>query len=293
MMIGQPPPDTDDLDAARTALTIQQSPEVKSADQKKTMIVTLPLPRGTIDKNASFDPNRTVFLKLPPELRNKVYRQVFKKADPINVKTRHGFPHGAAFLRVNRLVNEEACNILYGENSFVFIPTTYGMGNYYEKDWSEIGYSHIRQFLTDIGPANISLIADITLTFQDGTRSGNPGKTMDERRFENNDDLYWILKQLGRHGNLEELNLDSDGHRNLRLGKKEAAFIHALAAIQTNSLRFGREYIYRSPPSFVGQSYRSPSRQTIDGTLKEHLQHLMVRPKPLKAPKASDTATSQ
>jgi len=58
-MLGTPPPDTDNLDIAINALKDPTS----TIPTAKTLIVTLPLPRGTIDKNASFDPKKVDFLQ--------------------------------------------------------------------------------------------------------------------------------------------------------------------------------------------------------------------------------------
>ena len=38
---------------------------------------------------------------------------------------------------------------------------------------------------------------------------------MDERRFENDNDLYRILKELGRYGNLKGFGLNFNGYRDL------------------------------------------------------------------------------
>ena len=46
-----------------------------------------------------------------------------------------------------------------------------------EPVWKELGWSHIRRFLTDIGPENTSLIKNLGISFYDASPSGNPGES--------------------------------------------------------------------------------------------------------------------
>ena len=66
------------------------------------------------------------FLKLPPELRNQVYKELLPHRIVI-VPDIYGFkqsgylePGSSALLRTCRLIQEEACNILYRHNTFRF-----------------------------------------------------------------------------------------------------------------------------------------------------------------------------
>lgn len=43
-----------------------------------------------------------------------------------------------------------------------------------EPVWKELGWTHIRSFLTDIGPENTALIQNIGIGFYDASPSGNP-----------------------------------------------------------------------------------------------------------------------
>lgn len=280
-ILGHPPIDTDDLNEAVKDLTdnlgIKRLDSSSPVAQSKT--VTLRLPRGTIDKNASFNPNKVGFMDLPGELRNQVYVLAFKKKAQIEFKSRTGFSHSAAFLRVNKAVYNEARNILYGENRFVFEQSTSKVGNYFDNDWKEVNYGHVRKFLTDIGPVNTSLITNIGFTFEDATPSGHPDKDIDERRFERNKDLYWILKYLGRHGKIEKLKLGFCGRRTFHLHKGEAAFLHALKTVKTDQLTFGK-------PSSEGDEFCRWHKihfGKLSDVLKSTLEGVMVRPVPLKS----------
>ena len=51
---------------------------------------------------------------------DKIYGLVFKNPAPIDFVNRSGFPRSAAFLRVNKVVYNEARAFVYGENRFIF-----------------------------------------------------------------------------------------------------------------------------------------------------------------------------
>ena len=279
-ILGQTCPDTDDLDTAVKACADAWLPDclksIKPEPKKK--IVRLRLPPGTIDKNACFDPTKVGFMDFPGELRNQIYFLVFKNKKQIEFGARTGFAHSAAFLRVNRTVHDEARNVLYGENRFVFDQSTSRIGTYYENHWRETNYGFIRKFLTDIGPDNTSLITNLGFNFEDATPSGHPGTSMDARRYENNKDLYWILKYLGRHSRLEKLKLGFSGRRSLHFSKTNAAFLHALGAVKTDHLTFGDPRTEQEEES----RWERMGYCRLEDSLKKVLEGVMVRPQSLK-----------
>ena len=279
-LLGAPPPDTDDLDAAASALADAMVPMSLKSNTVKPMkaIVKLKLPKGTIDKNASFDPKKVGFMDFPGELRNQIYYLVFKHQNKIIFKSRTGFSHSSAFLRVNKTIYNEARKFLYGENRFIFDQSTSRIGNYFEEHWREPNYYFLRKFFSDIGPVNTGLIKDIGLNLEDATPSGHPGTTMNDRRFEKNKDLYWILKYLARHGKIEKLKLGIAGRRTLRLHRSNAAFLHALAAVKTDDLIFGHPY---ADIDYSDRWDRSRYGR-IETELIDLLEGVMVRPQPLK-----------
>ena len=279
-IIGPRPPDTDELDVAIKAVRDALLPEqLKShTPEPQKLVVRLRLPPGTIDKNPSYRSSKAGFMDLPGELRNQIYLLAFKTEQQIDFKGRKGFPHSAAFLRVNKAVYNEARVVLYGSNRFVFDQSTCRTGRYYESQWKETNYRYIREFLTAIGPENISLITNIGLHLEDGTPSGHPGTSMNARRFENNKDLYWILKHLARHGKIEKLKLGFSGRRLMRLHRSEAAFIHALAAVKADVLEFGNPHTESNGSDWFERTHYGK----VDETLKDTLKEVMVRPLPLK-----------
>ena len=277
-ILGPPPPDTDDLDIAKVELANKLSciPVIDPSKDKK--IVILKLPPGTIDKNADYDSTRVGFMDFPGELRNQIYMLAFKSKQQIDFRKREGFCHSAALLRANRTIYNEARNILYGENRFVFDQSTARVGEYFNSEWTEVNYAHIRKFLTDIGPENTSFINNVGLCLEDATPSGHPHKDINERRFENNKDLYWILKHLGRHGRIEKLKLGFTGRRVFHMHKSEAAFLYALAGVKTDELSFGH-------PTAEGDDscrWHRLHYGKLSSTLEAMLKGVMVRPVPLK-----------
>lgn len=103
---------------------------------------------------------------------------------------RGGFARSAAFLRVNKVVYNEARAFVYSKNRFIFGPNSDRSGNYsyYELGWKEFGWTHIRRFLTDIGPENTSLVQNLGIGFYDASYSGNPGMSLPQDAIP----LHWL-----------------------------------------------------------------------------------------------------
>ena len=217
-------------------------------------------------------------MDLPGELRNQVYILAFKKEAQIDFRARNGFSHSSAFLRVNKIVYNEARTVLYGMNRFVFDQSTSRLGNYFEHQWRETNYAHVRKFLTDIGPENTSLLKDIGLNFEDATPSGHPGTTMNARRFEKNKDLYWVIKNLGRYGKLEKIKLGFSGRRTMQFRNVNAPFLYALGAVKTDVLGFGDPHTAVESKDYWDRM----GHNRLDDSLQRTLEGVMVRPVPLK-----------
>lgn len=95
---------------------------------------------------------------------------------------RGGFARSGSFLRVNKAVYNEARVFVYGQNRFLFGHNFAKSGSYFDHVWQELGWSHIRRFLTDIGPENTSLIQTLGISFYDASPSGNPGMLVFQQR---------------------------------------------------------------------------------------------------------------
>ena len=223
----------------------------------ETLIVILRLPCGTIDKNASYNPNMKGFMDLPFELREKVYRDVFttQVQTRITGRAQHTYPHSSALLRVNKAIYQEGRKYLYSENRFLFIPSTLITVKPYDQGWRELSYGHARQFLEDIGPENIGMLKDIGLSFEDKSPSGNPGLTLDELRFESNKDVIWILEHLAKYGlRIEKLKLGFIGRRRMNPRGWDAnvvEFLLALSRVKTDKLLFGDPTIFEDHGAYA------------------------------------------
>ena len=224
---------------------------------RERLVVTLRLPCGTIDKNASYNPTIKGFMDLPIELREKVYRDVLttQVQTRITGRAQHTYPHSSALLRVNQTIYHESRKYLYSENRFLFVPSTLITVKPYERGWRELSYSHARQFLEDIGPENTGMLKDIGLSFEDRSPSGNPGLSLDELRFESDKDVIWILEHLAKYGlRIEKLKLGFIGRRRMNPRGWDAnvvEFLLALSRVKTDKLLFGDPAIFEDHGSYA------------------------------------------
>ena len=236
-------------------LGVSHSPSVSDSRKRKrpikeTLIVTLRLPFGTIDKNASYNPTRKGFMDLPIELREKVYKNVFTKELQIRIsgRTQYTYPRSSALLRVNKTIYHESRKYLYSGNRFLFVPSTLITVKPYDLGWKELAYSHARHFLENIGPENTGMLKDIGLWFEDRSPSGNSGLVLDELRFESDEDLIWILEYLAKYGlRIEKLKLGFAGRRRMIprcTNPYVVEFLLALSRVKTDKLLFGDPAIF-------------------------------------------------
>ncbi|KAK5064941.1 hypothetical protein LTR84_000775 [Exophiala bonariae] len=205
------------------------------------------------------------FLKIPGELRDKIYRLLLLGDKPVNFDKRTGFGgRSVAFLRTCKTIAEEGTDVLYGEHSFHLARTPQFRGKFFEKDWSEIAYQDIRRFLETIGPVNISKMKFISFAMTDGpSRLTQALPNVEHLRFANDPTMHHILRLIGDNASLTRLGLLFSGR-----GKVTGAdfhFLNALTEIKCNQLDlFGRGY-----PG-AGDRFR------VDRHLVPKLRELMV-----------------
>ena len=167
-----------------------------------------------VTQSSPLRPDVAGFLSLPPELRNQIYRLLFISTDKLDFGHPRNFSRSSHFLRSCKQVHEEARSILYAENTFYFQTARETRTRRFETGAYQIGYKDIRYFLSCIGTANLGLMRHIIMVFEDLVPSLNPRlKSIDERRFTNNDDLYAIMRLLGDHGRLQTIKLSFQGRR--------------------------------------------------------------------------------
>ena len=101
------------------------------------------------------------FTDLPPELRNTIYRYLFtSKIKNVKIPPVKGVSNlckSAQFLRTCKLVHNEGCSVLYGENTFHLARHYSTRGPFWEPLPREIGYQDVLQFLKMIGPRKFAI----------------------------------------------------------------------------------------------------------------------------------------
>lgn len=267
-MLGLPPPHP------MRDTPINQIP-TREIDALEPPVAKPLLPHGVINKNATYDETKAGFEKLPGEIRNKIYALVFKKKAPIDFMNRGGFARSAAFLRVNKVVYNEARVFVYSQNRFLFGHSFSKSGNYYEPVWKELGWTHIRRFFTDIGTENTSLIKNVGISFYDANPAGNPATTMNQRRYTNNKDVLWVLSHLSQHGKILKLKLGFAGRRSLRMSTRDSDFLNALKGVKTDELFIG------CPDYEESTRFDRVQHAKLDQLVEASLEGVMVRPLPL------------
>jgi hypothetical protein len=167
-------------------------------------------------ESQQLDNSKMGFLKLPPELRNKVYNLAFKDKNKFDFTTPTNFRHSSAFLRTCKQVYEEGRTILYGENTFYFGRNKEMRRPFWAGERKEIGYKDLRLFLNTVGPSNVSYIRHLWLCFDDATPSGTPHlKRCEERRYVHDGHLIECLKVLAKQAQLKTATLTFWGRRAL------------------------------------------------------------------------------
>jgi len=177
------------------------------------------------------------FLSLSGEIRNRIYRLTMKGDNPVYFINGSNFEHSANLLRTCKLIHEEARALLYGENEFIFERDPQRCGEFWRPNRTEIGYSNVRRFLEMIGPFNIGLIRLIGLSFDDALPSTAPDKCHEERRYANDAHCLYMLKLLGKHGNLDRVNIGLYGRRKVS-SVFDTHFVNALKAVPADVVNF-------------------------------------------------------
>ncbi|KAJ4991474.1 hypothetical protein SVAN01_03121 [Stagonosporopsis vannaccii] len=183
--------------------------------------------------------HRRGFTDLPPELRNKVYRYAFVRDKPFQIPACKPWGSGdicqsGQFLSTCKLVHNEGCSVLYGENTFALDRHESTRGAFYEHEPKEIGYSDVLQFLRMIGPENIQYLRDLKIVFNDARPSDTHHTlTNEDRRYMTDNVLINVLRIL-RHAKLRKLSLAFMGRRYLQ--KSDIKFLGYLEQIKVDEL---------------------------------------------------------
>lgn len=181
------------------------------------------------------NPQYACFLELEPDLRNRIYRDLLVRDEPVGFNPCPDLSRTAAILRTCRQVHQEASEILYGENAFHLDRTSQRRGTLYSTSWREVGYKDMRRFIETIGQSNVSKIRFLSLALSDAAPVYSPELTADQRRYFNDPVLHYILRLIGQSGAvLEKFVVDFSGKGALEIS--HASFIRAFTTITCRQL---------------------------------------------------------
>lgn len=201
-------------------------------EKKKTGFLDL-VSRSSTRRMSEANANRSQ----PAELRNDIYRLTLVTEGRLNFGQPKGFSRSAALLRTCKQVHAEGTSILYSENRFYFCRRTSRYGSFWDDDWRELGYRAVHAFVKTIGPVNLGHLRHLSFQFDDATPCLNPGAmSHEERRFVNDDVLMSILRHLGAHTRLEQLDLNFHGRR--RVERSDTRLVEYLRRIRADRVRF-------------------------------------------------------
>lgn len=198
---------------------------------------------GPTIAEAKVQKRRTGFTDLPPELRNTIYRHMFvRKNQDFKIFRRDrdtaGNPpsmsQSAQFLRTCKMVHNEGCSILYGENTFVFDRSQGVRGPFYVSEPKEIGYQDMLQFLRMIGAENLQYLRDLKLCLDDAAPKDTTYlRSNEDRRFLNDEVLINCLRIL-RSSKLRSLALCFIGRR--MIWPSDGKFLGYLEQVKVDEL---------------------------------------------------------
>ncbi|KAH8727886.1 hypothetical protein GQ44DRAFT_610593 [Phaeosphaeriaceae sp. PMI808] len=195
-------------------------------------------PRIPTSKEAGPVVRSRTFADLPPEMRNSVYRHLFacERDETLRIPqlaSSSGLHRSSQFLRTCKLVHNEGCSILYGENEFDLRRHHDTRVPFWEPIPKEIGYQDVLQFLRMIGPENIQYLRDIKIDFDDALPRYTPDMNSESRRYITDDYLMHCLRIL-RDAKLRRVSLHFGGRR--QLFKSDVKFLGYLEQIKADEV---------------------------------------------------------
>jgi hypothetical protein len=199
------------------------------------------------------------FTDLPPELRNSIYRYLFARKDtsarlriPVTGNDpKDSLTKSGQFLRTCKLVHNEGCSILYGENTFSFHRHYDTRGPYWEPVPKEIGYQDVLHFLRMIGPENIQYLRDINFIFDDARPKDTPYVGSNEARRYLNDDYLMNCLRILRQAKLRKISMYFGGRR--QLGRTDVRFLGYLEQVKADEVERVPEKYHHHAQRFLTQ----------------------------------------
>jgi hypothetical protein len=197
------------------------------------------------------------FTDLPGELRNTIYRYLFARKDkdskfriPLNSSDpKNSLSRSAQFLRSCKLVHNEACSILYGENTFSFHRHYATRGPYWEPVPKEIGYQDVLHFLRKIGPENIQYLREVNFIFDDARPKDTPYVTSNEKRRYLNDEYLMNCLRILRDAKLRKITMYFGGRR--QLCHTDVRFLGYLEQVKADEVSRNTEKYYQAAHRYL------------------------------------------
>ncbi|KAK8162165.1 hypothetical protein IWX90DRAFT_487007 [Phyllosticta citrichinensis] len=187
------------------------------------------------------EPKENLILKLPAELRIKIYRNLFDHPDDLVLHDPNNFSLSSAFLRTCRTIHDEGCGILYGSNTFQLGRNTEMRAPLWVKEKKEVGYHDVRLWLHTIGPQNISRLRSIIFLFNDALPSA---RGIIERQFVRDDHLIYSLRMLAKYSQLHEVTILFQGRKPVQ--RTDFRFLDALRRVKCDKLDHGLAHVWVS-----------------------------------------------
>lgn len=182
------------------------------------------------------------FADLPPEMRNTIYRYLFARKDdtqevriPVNTQNpKDNLCKSAQFLRTCKLVHNEGCSVLYGENTFSFERHYDTRGPFWEAVPKEIGYQDVLHFLKMIGLENLQYLRDITFNFDDASPRHTSYVDSNEKRRYLNDEYLMSCLRILRDTKLRKVSMFFSGRRQLQ--RSDVKFLGYLEQVKADDV---------------------------------------------------------
>ncbi|KAK7633914.1 hypothetical protein IWX49DRAFT_128520 [Phyllosticta citricarpa] len=205
----------------------------------------------TESKPSNDKPKENLILKLPPELRRRIYNLLFKTEDALSIHDPHNFGLSSAFLRTCKQIHDEGCAVLYSDNHFGLTRNPEMRAPLWIKEKKEVGYHDLHLWLETIGPVNIARLRCVTLALSDALPSARGigmwpcvlnfvfTKLMhlaEERKFVRDDHLIHSLRMLARYGKLQEIDIVLSSRKPIL--RTDFRFMDSLRRVKCDEVRF-------------------------------------------------------
>ncbi|RMD42933.1 hypothetical protein DV735_g2211, partial [Chaetothyriales sp. CBS 134920] len=205
-----------------------------------------------------------LLMKLPLEIRSRIYMMVLVTDAPIIFHLRRGFARSAQLLSTCRAVERDAAPILYGKNAFHFQRIDIVRGRFFDEHWLPIGFKDVRRFLETIGPTNVSYLKYVSILFQDGSRYDHHfAPDAPARLFVHDPVVHHILRILSENSHLQEISLFFRSETNVK--RTDYHFLKALCAIRAVTVNIPHRAGMLGPPC-----------SAIQNRLRERLIRIMT-----------------